>query len=61
MCRLVVTASATGPIWARIANHAAASAMAMRAGPPPCLPAGCGLAVTGSRILTPQAPTSSMT
>ena len=26
MCRLVVTASSTGPIWARMAIHAAVSA-----------------------------------
>src|SRR5580704_16567643 len=60
MWRLVVTANRTGPICARIANHAAASASAMRAGPATVPPGRLCCAVTGSRSLTPHSPVSSM-
>ena len=61
MCRLVVTASATGPICARIASHAAASAIAMIVGPDTVPPGRLWAALTGRRIRTPQSATSSTT
>ena len=47
MCKLVVTASNTGPIWARIAIHAVVSASIIMVGPDNVPPGRPWRSVTG--------------